>query len=257
MKHYFFLSPFLPPLKLGEKPPQSFQEIRETVKQNLTGDDYQQVETLLRFVDISNIRALLIEEPIDKRGNLTDKELDEALLMKSRLPDYVFDFLDPFESPAEKVRNFHGVLSLFFAHEIAKSSHFLKRYLQFERDFRLVLTALRAKRLKRDLAKELQFEDLTDPFVLQILAQKDADQYDPPSEYLGLRELIASCEGDPWKERRAFDRYRFEAIEEMIEGEPFSLGRILAYLAQLSIIEAQLELDQGQGKMILDTFKTN
>ncbi|MBI4142664.1 thioredoxin domain-containing protein, partial [Candidatus Uhrbacteria bacterium] len=43
-------------------------------------------------------------------------------------------------------------------------------------DVQGVLTALRAKQSGRDLAVELQFEDPKDPFVLQILSQKDSPE---------------------------------------------------------------------------------
>lgn len=257
MKQYFFLASFLPSLQFHEKPAISFEELKIRLKVNLTEADYRLAGVLFSFVDISNIRALLMEEPIDPKGNLSEKELDEALLLKYNLPDYVFEFLDGFESSSEKIRHFSGVFSAFFNHEIGKRKGFLKKYFSFERDLRLVTTALRSKILKRDVIKELQFEDLSDPLIMQILAQKDADQYDPPAEYAEVKTLLSACEGNPWKERMDLDEYRFNKIYEMVEGELFSIDRILAYCAQLSILEYGLELDRDKGKMILDTFKTS
>ncbi len=227
------------------------------IKLNLSPKDYKLAEVLLSFVDISNIRSLLLEEPIDPKGNLNEKELDEALLLKYNLPDYIFDFLDGFESHADKIKNFSGVFSLFFSQEIQKEKGFLKRYFTFERQWRLVMTALRAKVLGRDLLRELQFEDLTDPFITQMLAQKDADQYDPPAEYADLKDLLAACDQDPGQERLVFDQYRFDKIGELVEGDLFSRDFILSYIARLAILEYGLELDEDKGKMILDTFKTS
>ncbi len=48
------------------------------------------------------------------------------------------------------------------------------------------------KTIERDMAKELQFEDPTDPLVAQILAQKDSGSYEPPPDYADLKEMIAS-----------------------------------------------------------------
>jgi hypothetical protein len=255
MRNYYFLAPSLPPLSIGVKPEITFEELVARLEINLNKDDLEKTKVLRRFVDICNIRALLMEETVDPRGNLNEKELDEALLVHAVLPDYVFEFLDQFEKVADKIRNFSGLLALFFNAEIPKHKGFLRAYLTFERECRLVLVGLRAKQLGRDVAKELQFEDPTDPLVAQILAQKDADTYDPPAEYADLKELIASSYADPWLESKAFAQYRFKKIGEIAEGKLFSIDQILCYMARLMIIENLIELNAARGNMILDTFK--
>lgn len=256
MRNYYFVAPSLPPLSMQDRPEITFDELMNRLELNLSKSDFEKVKVLRRFVDICNIRALLMEEPVDPRGNLNEKDLDEALLVQAGLPDYVFEFLEQFEKVSDKIRNFPGLLALFFNAEIPKHKGFLHTYLTFERESRLVLLALRAKQLGRDVARELQFEDPTDPFVAQILAQKDAGSYDPPAEYADLKVLIASCYADPWLENKAFAEYRFKKIEEMVQGELFTIDRILAYTAQLMTLEDLIELDEQRGKMILDTFKT-
>lgn len=255
MKNYYFLVPSLPPLYLRDKPDMTFEKLSSRLEISLTKSDLEKTKVLRRFIDINNIRALLLEEKIDPRGNLNEKELDEALLVKNILPEYVFDFLDQFEKASDRIRNFSGLLSLYFSKETPKASGFLKRYLTFERESRLVLLALRAKDLGRDVVKELQFEDIKDPLVAQILAQKDAPTYDPPEEYRELKERITNCRGDPWLENQVFAEYRFEKIEEMSETKFFTIDQILAYMAKLMIVEYLFELDEERGKLILDTFK--
>lgn len=256
MRNYYFIVASLPPLSVREKPEITFEEFMRRLEINLSKKDLEKTKVLRRFVDMFNIRSLLMEEPVDPRGNLNEKELDEALLVHTVLPEYVFDFLGQFEKVSDKIRNFPGLLARFFNEEIPKQKGFLQRYLIFERECRLVLLALRAKQLGRDVIKELQFEDLTDPLVAQIIAQKDAGSYDPPPEYADLKDLIASCYNDPWLENRVFAEYRFKKIEEMIERDVFTIDRILGYMAQLMLIETLIELDQEKGKMILDTFKS-
>ena len=256
MPNYYFVVPSLPPLSLRDRPEMTFDELMVRLEVSLTYHDLKKVRVLRLFIDICNIRSLLMEEPIDPRGNLTEKELDESLLVHTVLPDYVFDFLDQFEKAADKIKNFSGVIARFFNEEIPKQTGFLKRYLTFEREWRLVLVGLRAKQLGRDVAKELQFEDFTDPLVAQILAQKDSDRYDPPMEYGDLKELIASCYTDPWQEQRAFAEYRFKKIAEIAEAKLFAIDQVLSYMAQLMLVESIYELDLGKGNMILDTFKT-
>jgi Protein of unknown function (DUF2764) len=255
MKNYYFLIPSLPPLVLRELPDITFEKLAAQLEINLTKEDLEKTRVLRRFVDINNIRSLLLEEKIDPRGNLNEKELDEALLVKNILPPYVFDFLDQFEKTSDRIRHFSGLLSQYYKNEIPQAEGFLKKYLIFERECRLVLLALRAKKLGRDIVKELQFEDPTDPFVAQILAQKDAADYEPPEEYRELKELLAGCYGDPWLENRVFAEYRFKKIDEMSEKQLFTIDQILAYMAKLMIVEYLLELDEERGKLILNSFK--
>jgi hypothetical protein len=119
----------------------------------------------------------------------------------------------------------------------------------------LVLLAIRSKRANRDLVKELQFEDPTDSFVLHILAQKDAEQYEPPFEYKEIKELMLAAGSDPWEQNKAITAYRFQKVEEMVEAEAFSIDTMLSYLVRLMLVEYWHELDKDKGQIILSTIK--
>lgn len=257
MGNYYFLAPSLPPLELGGRPDITSYILKIRMEENLGKKDLEASRVIRTYIDINNIRALLLEEPIDLRGNLNEKELDEALLLKVVLPEYIFDFLGRYDTASERIKNFSGLLVQFFFEEIPKSEGFLNRYLSFEREWRLVLIGLRAKHLGRDVAKELQFEDFTDPLVAQILAQKDAETYEPPVEYAGLKELFIASGNDPWQQNKSFAEWRFEKIELLVERPLFSIDWILSYMVQLMIVEDWNELDREKGRMILDTFKSS
>lgn len=254
MANYYFLAASLPPLVLGEKPDISFEELASRLEINLNKEDLQKTVVFRRYIDLSNIRSLFLEESIDPRGNLSEKELDQALLLKDGFPLYVFDFLDQYESVAEKLRNFSGLFSTFYAEEIPLQTGFLKAFFIFEKEWRLALLAMRAKDLGRDVTRELQFEDFSDPMVAGILAQRDSLQYDPPVEYLSLKEEFLSCGPDPWQQYRELAKWRFHAIEELVDRPLFSIDWILSYMAQLLIVEAWNDLEEEKGKMILDAF---
>jgi|SRR5882724_10984424 len=117
MKNYYFVVPSLPPLSMQERPGITFEEFMARLEVSLAKSDFEKTKVLRRFVDIGNIRALLMEEPVDPRGNLNEKELDEALLVHASLPDYVFEFLDQFEKVADKIKNFAGLPALYFNSE--------------------------------------------------------------------------------------------------------------------------------------------
>jgi hypothetical protein len=252
--NYYFLAASLPPLTLGEKPDFSFEELVARLEINLTKDDLEQTTVFRRFIDLNNIRMLFLEDAIDPRGNLNEKELDQALLLQDDLPQYVFDFLDQFENIQEKIRFFSGLLAHYFSEEGEQQRGFLKSYLKFEREWRLVILTLRAKQLGRELIEELQFEDLKDPLIIDILAQKDSPSYDPPPEYIELKEKYLSCGPDPWQQNKVVSEWRFHHIEELVEKPLFSIDWILSYMARLLIVEQWNELDEAKGKLILEAF---
>jgi hypothetical protein len=257
VSNYYYLAASLPSLELGAIPDITFQDLMRRFELNLSESDWKKTIVIRRLMDLLNIRALLLEEPIDLKGNLNEKELDEALLIRDVLPAYVFDFLSKYETLYDRVRHFAELIAIFFSEEIPKQKGFLQRYLIFEREWRLVMIGIRAKELGRDVAKELQFEDFGDPIVAGILAQKDSSVYEPPSEYAELKELLHACGSDPWERYKAFARWRFHKIEELVENHPlFSIDWVLAYMIRLLIIEDWNDLDEQKGKMILDTFKT-
>lgn len=256
MHNYYFVAASLPPLVLGEPPDITFEELEYRLSVNLSKDDLKKVAILRRYIDLCNLRYILLEKPIDPKGNLTEKELDEALLVKDFLPEYVLDFFDAYETKELRIQYFHRLISNYFSKEVVGQSGFLKEYLTFERELRLVLLAIRAKKLDRDPARELQFEDFADPLVAQILAQKDAKDFDPPPEYRDIKEKLHSCGDDPWQQMRTVEEYRFNKIE-ILSGYPlFSLDWILGYVARLLIVEQWNLLNFEEGKSKLQTFKT-
>ncbi|MFY9716301.1 MAG: DUF2764 family protein [Candidatus Rhabdochlamydia sp.] len=256
MSRYVFLVPFLPPLSLDKPLELSFEELIRLLQVNLNRKDLEKIKVLCLAIDLSNIRNLFLGKPIDPHGNLSEKELDEALLLKSDLPQYVFDFLDQFEDNATKLKNFWGLFTQFFAEEISKQKGFLKSYLTFERESRLVLLSLRASQAKKDLLQELQFEDPLDPFVTSILLQKDLERYTPPFQYTRLKEIFFTYYKDPWEQYRAFTEYQFTTVADLTNKSLFSIDHILCYVAQFILVESLYNLDKREGQRILETFQT-
>ena len=257
MGHYFYLAATLPPLQFPCKPGVTLEELRPALEFNLSKGDKEKLTALRLFVDISNLRPLWQEQEIDPRGNLGEKELDEAFLTGTVLPEYVFEFLENHETLSKKLLNFSSLLSRFYQEEAKKHTGFLRSFFSFERESRLVMLAIRAKQIGRDVVKELCFEDPMDPLVMQILAQKDAPQYEPPAEYREIKDLLDNCGKDPFLQSKEMASCRFRKIEELKLGTQFSVDGVLAYVAQLMLVEHWNELDQAKGKVILDTFKTS
>lgn len=237
MRGYTYVGTYLPDLHPEREPEISFAEIQDLFQDNLTEGDLKKVNALRLLVDIENLRLFWQEKELDPRGALDTVEIEEALLARGRFPDWVDDYLDEYSTREDRLQHFSKLWSLYFQHEIPKSKGFLHDYLEFERGLKLVLTAFRAKKLGRDLAYELQYEDPNDTIVQQIMAQKDAKTYTPPSQYEDLAPLFEEHFEEPMELNNALTAYRFQKIESMIGLQTFTLDRLLAYLAELFILE--------------------
>ena len=251
---YYFVLLALPPLSFRTKPEMAFHEMRELLSLNLTLEDQERVTTLLHSVDLYNLKAFWLGEPLKANGNVGEKSLEEALLVKDRLPTYLLDYLDRYETTQERLRYFPSLVASFYRELGEKESGFLLTFFQFERELRLILCALRAKQTGRDIVKELQFEDPTDPMVAYILAQKDGAEFTLPLAFESLKILFVENSRDPEKLNLAILEYRFAKIEEMEEDlPPFSMDQVLAYVAKFLIIDQWFsERDFEKGHLVVD-----
>lgn len=209
-----------------------------------------EVVSLLRYIDIENIRQLWMERTLLQKGNLDANELQEALLVQAGLPDYVFRFLDQFDTPQDRLKHFSSLVAAFFQEEIPKQTGFLKDWLILERNMRLVLIALRAKKMGRPLLEEMQHEDAHDPLVAEILAQKDAAAY----SFGEIGAIYEEHQDDPLKLHQALLEYRFNKAQEMINLQVFTIDKILSYLVQLFLVEKWNKLNEKEGQKIMNTI---
>lgn len=255
MAKYYYVGTILPSLSFDTPPDISFFKLQELLKDNLTPRDYDKVKELRGFFDILNLRSLWLGERLDIRGELNAMAFGEALVSRMGLPDYVYDFIDAHETLADKIHHFPYLLAKFFQAAKNLKDPFIRKYLNFERELRLVLAAFRAKKLGRDLSVEMQYEDPEEDLIAQMLAQKDAKVFEPPEKYKDLKILFEKYGDNPLALQKAIDEYRFDTIEDLVElSDTFSIERILAYLTQLTIVEKWFELDKAKGIQIVDTI---
>lgn len=230
----------------------SYQEVRDLLFMNLSASDWKKVERYQMLFDIRNIKAFWMNEPLDGRGNLGEKELEEALLVQDVLPTFVSDFLDRFDSQEDRYRYFPSLYASLFLQFSEEGDGFLKKLFQMEREIRLCLVALRANANGKDLTRELQFEDPTDPLVSFLLAQKESEEPVLPKEYEDLKAAFLENRSDPKKLHRANLKIRLERIEEMEELQTYSIDQVLGYLARLAIVEDWARLDYEQGRLAVE-----
>ncbi|PCI94531.1 hypothetical protein COB11_03710 [Candidatus Aerophobetes bacterium] len=251
---YYYISSALTPLEYGDTPDMTFHFLFEKYKENLSESDMKQLSVLRKKFDLMNIKRLLRHEEIDTRGNLDQKELEEALSTEGYFDQYVFDFLNRFDEDADKILNFPELLNRFFIDEEEKASGFLKNLLGNQRKWRLILTGYRTKKQKGDISKQLSFEDPFDPITAMILSQKDSPHFEAPEGSEELSEMLMTTKESPMQQFRRFAEFRFRKIKEIVEDRLFSLDYLIAYAVQVIILEDLHALSKEEGEKVLNTI---
>ena len=251
---HYFLNASLPPIRIGEPVELSHNDFSLLLEVNLNSADLSLVGVIRRFYDIQNSRYLWMGQPLDPYGSLNQDELEDSLVTGIGIPDYLYEFVEKYDEKEERLHHFPLVISQYFATETPHARGFLREYLEFERALRLVFTALRAKRLNRDIMNELQYEDPNDDLVAQIIAQKDSKTYEPPARYEKVKGLFENYAENPTELYLALAEFRFTEVEELLGVDIFSIERTLGYLVQLIIAEKWLSLDKQKGKEILESI---
>lgn len=260
MKEYYFVASLLPELEIGHVPDLGMSELKELLKVNLASEDLTKTRLLLRQIDVENFRAFWAQEPLDPRGNLNKEEIEQAINDKAwsrdeEFPDYLVDFLDKFTEDDERLAHFPKLLISYYSYEREHNEGFLKDYFAFQRDWQWVLVGFRARKMGKDIAVELQHEDPSDPLIAQILAQKDAAEYEPPFEYRDLKPIFEEHQDQPLELHKALYAYQFKEIVERWGVAIFTVDRILNYMARLILVEKWQELDVQKGIEVIDQIE--
>ncbi|MBA3720978.1 MAG: DUF2764 family protein [Parachlamydiaceae bacterium] len=256
MAKYYYIGTFLPTLYFDAPSEINLTEFDNLLLDNLTVNDYRKTRAIRSLFDILNLRSLWLGEDLNPWGNLNEQELEEVLFDQKGLPSYVYDFLEAHEKLEDRLHHFPGLLASFFREAAeGEPEGFSRDYLNFEREWRLVFTGFRAKKLGRDLGIELQYENPDEELIAQMLLQKDAKIFEPPEKYHDLKVLFDKFSNDPLALERALDEYRFNYIENLVGmADIFSINRILAYMVQLMILQKWFALDKDKGVEIIATI---
>ncbi|MBM3191629.1 MAG: DUF2764 family protein [Chlamydiae bacterium] len=255
---YYYLAASLMPLEFGDISELNFLELVDKYSLSLTEASMKALQVVRLYFDLENLRQTLASgsEPLffDTKGNLSQQELKEALEQRVFFAEYVYDFLDSYKTPKEAYQHFPSLLSTYYQKESEKAEGFLKEYLEFERGWRLIATGYRAKKEKKDVVKELEFEDPKDPLVAAVLSQKDSPHFEAPFGYEELQEMLLTSKNKPMYQYRQLAEFRFRKVREMVASKSFSLDYLLSYAIRVIILEDLHKLSAGKGSEILNSI---
>jgi hypothetical protein len=255
-KLYYFVGASLPKIgKISNKLERSFEDLMFLYNMNLSDKDLLCLKSFRTYVDIMNLKYHWQHQKnvFDPRGNLQGKEFDENLLIETDLPQYVFDFIEKYDTDETRLSHFPKLLTKFFNDKIEDEEGFLKKYFSFEKQIKIIILALRAKTFKKDILFELRFEDLKNPLVAGLIAQKDQEKIIVPKKFSKLENIYYDNIENPYLLCKNLIIYKLDFFSEIIEQKPFSIDFLLGYLAIFMLIEDWQNLDQKEAKGIIHT----
>lgn len=247
----FFTASALPELHVRVKPEMSFHGFMQLCHDSLTAHSMEVLGTIQEYIDVVNIKRLLKKTPIDNRGRLSEKELDDALVSLEGLPEVVIEYLRTYESEEERIQYFARCLSSYLEWRSEHSKGFVRRYFAHEKMVRLALVAFRCARQGLDVVEQLSFEDPKDPFIASLLVQKDVGQFTFPYEIESLGEYMEKAHS-PVDEYKALMEYMMSFAKKEGMQDVFSLDYIASYMVQLLALENWDAMDAQTGTGIIE-----
>lgn len=239
MTQYYFLSILLGHLTLDQEPEVTFKELRQLGFINLSSADLEQFKVFLTWIDLNNLAALWSGQGMGPTGNWTKEELLDMQKLPLAAPAFLEEFLKKYSDEKERVLHFDQLLLGYFSYAYERAKGFLKEYLQYEQVLRLMIAARRAEKIKRSFEEELVTLDQIDPWQAELysLAHEEPDILGIADE---MQEALDLYQGDFQSPLELFKQLlllRFDKIDKLRQTySPFSIDAIIAYAAQLEIV---------------------
>lgn len=249
MRNYYYLAISLPDLELINKPLIRFEELVDQFETNLEKNDLKAVNCIRLYFDIVNLEKILLDEPLDHRGNLDFLGISEALKYQVHFPSFVFEFFDKYKTKEEQLPQFPGLYAKYFEDYFEKTS-VISEFIIFEHELRLFLLGYRSIRFQRNLQEEFKYEELNAGNVELIISQKAETKVLDEQKLQNLIEKLKPSK-DPLEIRSLVASFRFEYYKEQQDLNPFTIKGLIAYMMQLLILE---DLEVKQPHLGLEIF---
>jgi hypothetical protein len=251
----YFIVSSLPSLEFGSKPDISSEQLFSLFDLNLDKKGEEMIKSMRLWIDLSNIQRLLTNKEFDQRGSLVRVALENLLEEAYGLPEYVFEFFATFETDDLRKWNFPWLIAKYFEEEEQKWNGTMGKFIRFEHEWRVLLTAYRAKRMGRNIQKELRFENEANLMVRTALLQSEGSgRFIFPYEYQDLEKELLSVGPNPLKQNEIIAKYRYNFYTEYTHEDPFSATSVVAYMMRLWILEEYFALRQEMGEQILNNL---
>lgn len=239
-------------------------EFREELKNNLHPADYKWVEVLFYPHDNINLLNLLQknEKPFDPKGVFSLEQLEENLKEPTgELPPYMDEFILAFQNNEQVIQGMspeNQITTLFYKYTESLGQDFLKEWFLFNRDLNNLLSAISCR--KYDIPYENQI--IGDDELSETIKKSHARDFGLSTEISYIDDLLNIAKNDDIQDReKAFDRLKWNHLEDVTFFEYFTIDRVLAFVIKLGMVERWLAIDSDYGskmfKQLLQELKAS
>ncbi len=232
----------------------SLADLDDLLVTNLSKKDWSDYRLIKRLFDLENFAFFWNNKEIRHSfGEVTQENVCELLRFQQwegeeDFEDFFRDFLQVYKSSEERIQAYSLLVRDFLVYYSDRCSGFLKEYLSFKQNLRIVLAGYRARAMRMDMSYVLRNEDHSDPIVLHTLMQKDAPQYELPWEFRDLKASLEDYGRLSHTLYQSLELYEFYKLEEMTRDYYFDsglvLGRAVSYL--LALRRSRANVDVGK-----------
>jgi vacuolar-type H+-ATPase subunit C/Vma6 len=246
MKYYFLIS-YLPEIHRDDKKLRFrvFDLLAEKVY--FSEEDWAQIELVLLANDVLQVERLLSGKEVATDYQQFGREFwKEQIKSHKEVPEYFAEVFDLLLLEGVSPKNLNFLYEAYYHHAIENaSSPLLRKYLNFEKDLRNIITAIRARRKGFSPASYLVGEGE----IVELLSRSTAEDFGLGPEYPWVERLNAAKE--PVDMEETIEQIIWETLDEMTEQMDFNFDVILAYLLKLQRLERNLALSEEQGMEIV------
>jgi hypothetical protein len=248
---YYFLASYLPEIQREDKKLKYRLADLLGERFHIAQEDWEDVELILLKGDLLQIERLLFGKETEVEFTLYGREFwKDQLKSPKEVPDWLSEVFESLASEGFSPRGLDRLYQAYFEFAVEEASNpFLRAYLNFERDLRNILTAIRARRKGLPPFEYLVGEgDLAD-----VLGRSGAEDFGLGKDYPWIDQVVEGA--TPQALEETLQRIVWETIEEMIEPNHFEFDVVLAYLLKVQILERNLALSEEQGLEIVRRLK--
>ncbi len=260
--NYYYLISGLPELTPDDRKISfSSTVLREQLKENLTGNDFELVKWFYLPFDHKNILNAFFDESEDwdERGNFTrdqvsqitdKKQFDTANLHD--YPVYVQDFLTRMfseEAPSNKVEASRILSEKYYGFLESVNNDFVYKVAKYQRNVSNIITALNGRKFELDVSKDLIGNDE----VVDALQKSHASDFGLSSDVGYIEDILQIYDTTNITQREyKLDMHKWKFLEDITFFNYFTVEKVIAFVQKLFIVERWYNLDEEKGKEMFE-----
>lgn len=260
-RNYFYLVAGLQDIALDTgKLTINTEALTEELQTELHPTDYEWVFRLNLPFDNKNLINILEknDKAFDDRGNYSQSFWEAHIKNPGDdMPSYIITFLEAYHAseplfPEMSLEN--QLTTLFYDYIEETASPFLKQWFAFYQNLNNLTTALLCRKHKVPYENQIIG---TGPYA-EAIRKSHARDFGLSAELDFMEDLLNIMKIDDVQGReKAFDKIKWDFLDEITFFEYFTIDKVLAFAIKLRIVERWLNIDKEHGEKLFNELINN